>query len=97
MVASQTIRAEILRIARENIGANNVKDVLVEDDVDLFGEPSLRLTIVLNATKPVSSSGDVMGRISTEALEFLLRNKDDRYPYTHYITARELAAQSRRG
>ena len=95
MLTSQQIRDEMLRIAREHLGHEEVKNVLVEDDVDLFGEPSLRITIVLNSKKKMSWSGSALGRISIEALEYLINNNDQRYPYTHYATDKELAALSK--
>ena len=85
----------MLRISREHLGRDQVKDVIVEEDEDVFGD-SLRITIVLNARKKANLSGDSLGRISIEALEFLVRNGDERYPYTHYATDRELAASKAR-
>jgi hypothetical protein len=89
------IRQEMLRIARAHLGDDKVKKVLAEDDVDQFGEPSLRITIVLDAKKKVNFSGGALGRISLEALEFLDKNGDERHPYTHYATDRELVALSK--
>lgn len=95
MLLSQDIRNEMLRIAREHLGRDEVKNVLVEDDVDLFGESSLRITIVLTSKKKVNLPGKALGKISIEALEYLVKNNDERYPYTHYATDKELAALSK--
>ncbi len=95
MLTSKEIRDEMLRIAREHLGLDQVKDTLVEDDVDMFGDASLRITIVLNSKKRTNLSGSALGRISIEALEFLVKNNDERYPYTHYATDKELAALSK--
>jgi hypothetical protein len=95
MLTSLQIRDEMLRISREHLGRDEVKNVLVEDDVDLLGDPSLRITIVLNSKKRMNWLGSALGRISIEALEFLLKNNDQRYPYTHYATDKELSALSK--
>ncbi|HEX3486662.1 MAG TPA: hypothetical protein VHT51_16505 [Micropepsaceae bacterium] len=95
MLTPKQIRDEMLRIAREHLGREEVKDVLVEDDVDHFGEASLRITIVLNSKRKMNWSGSLLGRISIEALEYLLKNGDQRYPYTHYATDKELSSLSK--
>ena len=88
MLTLPQVKKEALRVAREYFGAGQVKDVLVEEDIDSEGKDSLRVTIVLKSVGHLT--GTKLSRISIDLIDFMVCNNDDRYPYTHYATVKDL-------
>lgn len=93
MVPNLQLKKYVLELAREKLGSK-VKDVVIQDDRDSEGRPSLRITIILRARWSAALPGSVLAEISLSVIDYLSKQNDDRYPYTHYMTAREFAAST---
>lgn len=90
MLTLNEIRNGILEIARKQLGRDAVKRVEVEEDVDLDGKDSLRITIVVKNRKTIQSAN--LNKLTIDAVDFLQEAGDTRFPYTHYATEAELKA-----
>ena len=88
MVSLIEVHDRALQLARAQLG-EEVKNVVVEDDIDLDGRPCLRVTVILKSQWSVDPPGVKLGHISLELSDFLVQAGDQRFPYTHYVTARE--------
>ena len=88
MLTLKEVEAEALRIAREQFGAEQVKRTVVESDIDSEGKDSLSITIVLKSIGLLT--GMRLGKTSLDLIDYTYRNGDDRYPYTHYATEKEM-------
>lgn len=84
-------RNEFQRIAREKFGSGSVQDVLIENDVDLDGEPCLRITFVLKSNSILRTRGERLGEIGLTIRHFLDAQHDPRLPFVHYATQGELS------
>lgn len=91
MLTLDQIKAEAVQIARAKLG-NEVKDIVVSENLDFEGRPSLRVTIILKSKWSVDPPGNMLNEISRRLTSYLSSNGDDRFPYTHYMTAREFTA-----
>lgn len=91
MLKLTQIKNEAVRIARAKLGSE-VKDVVVADDVDFEGRPSLRVTVILRSGWSVDPPGNMLNEISRKLTSFLAEKGDERFPYTHYMTTREFDA-----
>lgn len=90
MLTLTDIQNRMLGIARERLGADAVKRVEVEEDIDLDGKDSLRITIVLKNRKTVQSAN--LNKLTIDAVDFLQSMGDSRFPFTHYATEGEMKA-----
>lgn len=90
MLALEDIRAQTLKIAQKRLGSGVVKNVVVEEDSDMDGRPCLRVTLILKSGWD-DPPGIRLGNISLELIDYLAGHDDGRFPYTHYVTAKEYA------
>lgn len=88
MLSLAAIKKEALRVARKYIGARRVDSVLVEPHQDWEGKDSVRITVVLKSS--IEFTGEIVGGITTDLNDFMWRNKDDRFAYTHYATVEDM-------
>ncbi len=93
MLQLQQIREKATEIARMRLGFE-VKDVVVGEDADSEGRPSLWVTIVLKAAWAGQAPGSKLNEISSQLNSYLATNGDTRFAYTHYLCAREVAASN---
>lgn len=93
MVPNLEVKKYVLELARKKLG-REVKDVVIQDDRDSEGRPSLRITIILKSRWSTTLPGNALGEISLSVIDYLSKRNDDRYPYTHYMTAREFTAST---
>lgn len=92
MLTFLQIRTEALKVARKHFRPDQVKDVLVESDVDAEGNDSVRVTIVLASVGLLT--GARLSAISLDLVDYMNKHNDRRYPYTHYATARDMRAST---
>jgi hypothetical protein len=88
MLSLAAIEKEALRVAHKYIGARRVDRILVKEDQDWEGKDCVRVWIVLKAS--IDFTGPMVGGITSDLNDFMLRNEDDRFAYTHYATVEDL-------
>jgi hypothetical protein len=88
MLSLAAIKKEALRVARKYIGARQVDRVLVKPDQDWEGLESVSITIVLKSS--IDFTREMVGGITFDLNEFMVRNNDDRFAYTHYASVEDL-------
>lgn len=85
------IREKVKEIAAATLKTERVDDVLVETDFDQLDRDALRITIVLRDRKNLKVGGEASGSIRLQTSDFLLGKGDERFPYTRFVTTKELA------
>lgn len=88
MVQLSDLKTQALRISKAKLG-DEVKDVLVEEEENYEGDPSLRVTIILKSKWSVDPPGNALNEISRQLRSYLSDSDDKRFAYTHYMTSRE--------
>lgn len=91
VVETSEIRSKVKEIATATLKGEKVDDVLVEPDVDQLDRDALRITIVLKDRKNLKVDGEANVSIMSATSDFLLANGDERFPYTSFVTTKELA------
>ena len=91
MISIETVKEKALELARTKLG-DNVKTVVVADDTDSEGRPSLRVTVILRAQWSTDPPGAALNAISRDLNVFLSSRNDERFAYTHYMTSKEFAS-----
>ncbi|MES1990536.1 MAG: hypothetical protein V4441_06255 [Pseudomonadota bacterium] len=94
MLTNAEIQNVVMSIAKQQLGESAVSKIKINEDSDLDGKDSLRITIVVKDSK-TKLPGDKLSKIKIAVIDFLQSKGDFRFPYTHYSTTAELrAAQS---
>jgi hypothetical protein len=91
IVEAGEIRAKVKEIATATLKGERVDDVLVEPDFDQLDRDALRITIVLKDRKNLKIEGEANVSIIVATSDFLLSKGDERFPYTRFVTTKELA------
>jgi hypothetical protein len=89
----EEIKRKAFEVAQAKLGVA-MRDVVVRDDTDSEGRPSLHITIILKAPWSTNPPGKTLGEISLALIEYLAQQGDGRFPYTHYMTRREYTAST---
>lgn len=90
MLNLNQIRDQAFQISKNKLG-NDVKDVVVSEDSNYEGDPSLRVVIILKSKWSVDPPGNSLNEISRQLRSYLSDNSDSRFAYTHYMTSREFS------
>ncbi len=91
MTSTESIRAFTRQVASEFLGDTNVLEVQVEAALDESGGAALQILLVIPQFDPGLASK--RAEIVLKVLEFLGDRDDPRFPYLHFATQAEMAAE----
>lgn len=90
MLTLDDIKGRALEKAQQRLG-EEARDVVVENATDHEGRPSLRVTIILKSKWSIDPPGNSLNEITRYLASYLSEHGDERFPFTHYMTAREFS------
>jgi hypothetical protein len=91
MVSVENVKEKAHELAFARLGAE-VKDVVVEEIVDSEGRKGLRVTVLIKSKWSADPPGNKLNDISSRLNSYLSSNGDQRFAYTHYMTAKEFSS-----